>query len=65
MDRQLSSKLETNHIFDNGSMDRSFSKSIKKIYSIFNVHESPETARRLGEDEQKDVQISNELCLIN
>ena len=42
-------KITTNHSFDQGMSDRSFSKSIKKIYSIFNVHESPDTARRLGE----------------
>jgi hypothetical protein len=40
-------KITTNHSFDQGLSDRSFSKSIKKIYSIFNVHESPDTARRL------------------
>ena len=43
-------KITTNHSFDQGLSDRSFSKSIKKIYSIFNVHESPDTARRLGEN---------------
>ena len=37
-----------NHNFSQSSNDRSFSKSVKKIYSIFNVHESPDTARRLG-----------------
>ena len=41
-------KIAMNHNFSQSSNDRSFSKSVKKIYSIFNVHESPDTARRLG-----------------
>ena len=48
-ERHHSAKITTNHSFSqSNSNDRSFSKSVKKIYSIFNVHESPDTARRLG-----------------
>ncbi|CAG5098607.1 Oidioi.mRNA.OKI2018_I69.XSR.g15818.t1.cds [Oikopleura dioica] len=42
--RHMSQRISSSHSFDS---PHSFSKSAKKIYSIFNVHESPDTARRL------------------